>query len=248
MPDIYDFHSHILPGIDDGSRNTDMTKLMLQMEDSQGVSHILFTPHFYAQRQSITRFIEDRKSALEKTEELMNQMGTEIETKAAAETYFFKGISEAEILDDLCMHTEGKSVLFLEMPFEQWKSSMYHEVESIVRKRELSVVLVHIERFAEFQKDRGVWDQMIELPVVLQHNAEFFEHGKFGLFGKEGKIAKETVFGERPLILGTDAHNTSSRHPNMAAGRKVVEQKFGSDILNQIDRRSRKLWTEGTAD
>lgn len=221
---------------------------MLLMESSQGVDHILFTPHFYAQKQSFTQFAENRQHALDKTADLISHLDVQIEYKAAAETYFFKGISEAEILDDLCMQTEDRRVLFLEMPFTQWKSSMYKEVEAILRKRQLTVVLVHIERFAEFQKDKGVWDEMLELPLILQHNGEFFTRGRFGLFGREGKLAKETMTGERPLILGTDAHNTTSRHPNMDHAREVIEKRLGRETLDEIDQRSRTLWAKGTTD
>jgi len=248
LSDIYDFHSHILPGIDDGSRDIEMTRQMLAMEVDQGVNHILFTPHFYAQQQSFSQFAENRQHALDKTAELISGMDAKLKYRAAAETYFFKGISEAGILDDLCMQTEDKRVLFLEMPFTQWKTSMYDEVEPIIRKRQLTVVLVHIERFAGFQKDRGVWDAILDLPLILQHNGEFFTHGKFGLFGREGRLAKETMTGDRPLILGTDAHNTTSRHPNLGHAREVIEKKFGRETLDEIDQRSKALWAEGTTE
>ena len=63
---MLDFHTHILPGIDDGSRDIDMTEKMLRMEQSMGVSHIYATPHFYAHRRSIDSFLERRDRALSK--------------------------------------------------------------------------------------------------------------------------------------------------------------------------------------
>lgn len=245
MSDIYDFHSHILPGIDDGSRNIEMSERMLDMETEQGVDHILFTPHFYAQQQSSTQFIQNRQQALSQIDALADSRNIDITYRAAAETYYFKGISEAGILDDLCMHTPEKEVLFLEMPFTQWRSSMYHEVEAIIRKREITVVLVHIERFFEFQKDKDIWDSIFELPVIPQHNAGLFLHSGFSLFGKENHLTKITMTGSWPIILGTDAHNTDTRQPNMGPGREKIEKKYGHDILSDIDQRSRRLWDTG---
>lgn len=46
---MIDFHTHILPGIDDGSRSVEMTMQMLNAETEQGVTGIVATPHFYAQ-------------------------------------------------------------------------------------------------------------------------------------------------------------------------------------------------------
>ncbi len=41
-----DIHSHILPAIDDGSKNWEQTERMLQMQREQGVTHVIATPHF----------------------------------------------------------------------------------------------------------------------------------------------------------------------------------------------------------
>lgn len=237
---IYDFHCHILPGIDDGSRDMEMTDTMLSMEKEQGVDHILFTPHFYAQKQSATEFIRHRGNAFDRVKGLIEAKGYAIETRAAAETFFFKGISEAGILDDLCMNTSLSQVLFLEMPFAQWRRSMYEEVKALIEKRGLTVVLVHIERFIGFQKDRTVWDEIFSMPVAAQHNA-----GIYKSIMKRGAGIR-TIKEHWPVILGTDAHNTSSRPPCMEDGRRVIEKKLGRAALSRIDMRSARLWDDGT--
>ncbi len=45
-----DIHSHILPGIDDGSKSWEQTEKMLQMQREQGVAHVIATPHFDMER------------------------------------------------------------------------------------------------------------------------------------------------------------------------------------------------------
>jgi protein-tyrosine phosphatase len=57
---MIDFHTHILPGIDDGSKNIEMTMEMLEEEARQGVTEICATPHFYAHRMSFDSFLEKR--------------------------------------------------------------------------------------------------------------------------------------------------------------------------------------------
>ena len=46
MQGYIDIHTHILPGIDDGSRNWEQTELMLRMQQEQGITDIIATPHF----------------------------------------------------------------------------------------------------------------------------------------------------------------------------------------------------------
>ena len=57
---VIDFHSHILPGIDDGSRNVETSIGMLWMCKEHGVDTMIATPHFYADSNTVER-IQDRK-------------------------------------------------------------------------------------------------------------------------------------------------------------------------------------------
>ena len=59
---LTDFHSHILPGIDDGSKRVSDSLAMLKILRSQGVERVIFTPHFYAHRnESVNSFIKRRQ-------------------------------------------------------------------------------------------------------------------------------------------------------------------------------------------
>ena len=60
---VTDFHSHILPGIDDGSQSVEESVELLQMEAAQGIRHVVATPHFYPQHDDLDRFLEKRDHA-----------------------------------------------------------------------------------------------------------------------------------------------------------------------------------------
>ena len=49
---MVDFHSHILPGIDDGSASLEESIELLKREAEQGINHVVATPHFYAQHDT----------------------------------------------------------------------------------------------------------------------------------------------------------------------------------------------------
>ncbi len=65
---LIDFHTHILPGIDDGSRNVEMSLRMLAAQREQQVDEIVATPHFYAQKDSVEEFLLRRQCSYEKIE------------------------------------------------------------------------------------------------------------------------------------------------------------------------------------
>ena len=50
---MFDVHCHMLPGIDDGSKNVDMSLEMINRSVEQGVEGIIFTPHFYYKTYNI---------------------------------------------------------------------------------------------------------------------------------------------------------------------------------------------------
>ena len=124
---MIDFHSHILMGIDDGSRNLAMSASMLDEYMKQGVDCIICTPHFYGDRERIEDFIERRMKASRSLEEYIEEAGAGFPILFfGAEVYFFAGISRAEGLERLTL--EGTDVLLLEMPGGDWNQSMIDEV------------------------------------------------------------------------------------------------------------------------
>ena len=53
---MIDFHSHLLPGIDDGSDSISVTCTMLGAWKDQGITDVVTTPHFYADHNDPERF------------------------------------------------------------------------------------------------------------------------------------------------------------------------------------------------
>ena len=65
-----EYHCHILPGIDDGAHNPEMSLEMLEMMRMQGIERVVATPHFYAHREkSVEDFLEKRKNAYNRIKE-----------------------------------------------------------------------------------------------------------------------------------------------------------------------------------
>ena len=61
---MIDWHSHVLPALDDGSRSVDESLALLRMLSEQGVDTVIATPHFYADRESLSSFLEPTAPAL----------------------------------------------------------------------------------------------------------------------------------------------------------------------------------------
>ncbi len=222
---VIDFHSHILPGIDDGSRNRQMSLQMLNAAAGQGIDVMVATPHFYADSMHVKGFLRRREEALQKV--LNEQRQEQIPILCGAEVAFFSGISRVEEIGQLCIGQTN--LMLLEMPFRAWSSRDLYEVERLIG-RGIQLVIAHVERFYPFQKDRGMISALLEMPVYIQVNAECL------LSWKSRRLPLKLFRMGAAHLLGSDCHNLSSRPQNLAEGRAVLERKVGRDCLEEMDR------------
>ena len=230
---VIDFHSHILPGIDDGSRNVETSIGMLWMCKEHGVDTMIATPHFYADSNTVERFIDSRQKAYDK---VMAENMDIPQIIMGAEVAFFAGISRAEKTDAL--KVEGTDIMLLEMPFVTWSDSVVQEVRDLIEKRHFHIILAHIERFLQIPGNKPYVRQILELPVTVQVNAETLLD-----FRQKGKMLK--MFKKRQAhIIGSDCHGMHHRVPNLWLGREVLEKKLGHEFLENMDSYGTKLLKE----
>jgi protein-tyrosine phosphatase len=219
-----DFHTHLLPAVDDGSRSVAESLDMLKALRDQNVHCAIATPHFYSNKTGLTEFLHQRDAAYEK----LQSERTDAEPKLllGAEVAFFRGIGRAEGIEQLCI--TGTNVMLIEMPFVRWGNNEVSEFNHIL-DRGIVPVLAHVERYYPFQRDMSALNEIINLPVYLQVNAESLEIRRARKF-----IFRLIENGFLPL-LGTDCHNMRSRKPDINAGRDVLAKTFGDGYLEAMD-------------
>ncbi|MCD8107753.1 MAG: capsular polysaccharide biosynthesis protein [Oscillospiraceae bacterium] len=225
---MIDFHSHILPGIDDGSKSVEESCQMLRTSFLQGVSQIVATPHFYAEDNSPKRFLERRRRAFEKLEPHLDSDMPEI--FLGAEVKYFEGISRAE--DVGLLKIEGTPLILIEMPFMTWNQRMVSEVVELASARRTKVIIAHVERYFRFGAERFL-PEFYKNGILIQANAESFVGGYFATrkvmnMLKDGRID----------ILGSDCHNMTSRPPLMGDARKEISKRIGDNMLDKLDEKA----------
>lgn len=228
---IIDFHTHLLPQMDDGSKSVEESKEMLRREKQMGIDIVAMTPHFYAEQNSIGSFLASRRQAVQQIREIADVDLPML--LIGAEVRFFSHISSAKILDEICFEHSG--VLLLEMPFAQWDKSMYQEVERLIVAGKRTVILAHMERYPAFQRDKTVFREVMKLPVIGQCNAASLLNWR-----RRGQLLRWFKRGQAQL-LASDCHNLSTRPPNLKDGRSVIEQRLGVEWLEKIDETGNRL-------
>lgn len=248
---VIDFHTHVLPGIDDGSRHALESLDMLKLEAEQGIDSVVATSHFYAKHDRISSFLNRRQDSFETLQRAISQEYANSDSKSTeqlhkdlpriylgAEVAFFDGISRADDIHKLTV--EGTNLLLLEMPFGRWTSGNMEEVRYLVHHSGLQIMLVHLERFLLVPENKKKIYELLELPCILQVNAGSML--KWKMRGQSLKLFKTKGSG----ILGSDAHGTDYRAPNLAAGREVLAKKLGQSFLDEMDRLGAELLADAT--
>ena len=196
-----DFHSHILPGIDDGATDIDNAVELVRAMKSWGFEKITCTPHinedFHNTPSGIERVFEQLQQALEDNA-IDIQLDMSAEYRLVPETW-------PEVLEkNWLMPIEDKYIL-TELPIAKpWKMQSIKPVEEFKRliAMGLTPILPHPERYA-YLSERELM-QFIEAGAILQCN-----YGSLaGLYGTEARDRAQSLVDEGLVTLyGTDMHN-----------------------------------------
>lgn len=138
---IIDFHAHIIPHADHGSKNVQTSIKQCEILKKAGVSHVVATPHFYPALTSVDDFISLRKRCCEK---LINELkDNEIQITVGAEVLVCEQMENMKGIDNLTI--DGTDCLLLEMPFSDRTPAIFDTIDNLSKNH--LVVLAHIDRY-----------------------------------------------------------------------------------------------------
>lgn len=192
-----DIHSHLIPGVDDGSPNIDTTISLIKEMQALGFSKLIASPHIMSDVYKNSPEMILKRLGHVRAELKVQNINMEIDS--AAEYYldydFEKNIGRERLL------TFGSNYLLVELSFLEAPKNLF----DIIFKLQLEgykVVLAHPERYHYFQmKD---YDELVNRGVFLQINwLSLIDYYSPQITKKaEGLIANNKV-----SFLGSDCHN-----------------------------------------
>jgi len=226
MMTVCDMHSHILPGVDDGSKDPAMSVDMLRAAAGQGVEHILATPHYYPV-ESVKDFLQRRDRAARALRSAMAEAPEQLpRVYLAAEVAYRPGIGYEEDLKSLCIG--DSEFMLLELPFGPWGPEVLRDIRNMTCARGITPVLAHLERYLRLQKKK-VLQEVLQQGVLVQLNAEAV------LQRQTRRAALKLLKGGAVHLLGSDCHNLTSRPPNLGTAVQQLQQTRGLDrVLDRI--------------
>ena len=212
---MVDLHCHILPGIDDGSKDIEETLEMARIAVSEGVQHIICTPHYiqysdYYNKKQVEALVDEMN-------ERLNEEGISLTLSAGHEVYMTpdlpKLVQEGEVST-----LNNTQYLLVEFPMNDiplYAEDVFYEL----RLMGLTPVLAHPERYPMIIENPTLLLKFLNLGVLCQANVGSIR----GFFGER---VQETVFKliEHRMIhfIATDAHTPRNRSPKVQKALEAV--------------------------
>lgn len=224
---MIDFHTHILPNIDDGSRSIEETFALIQEAKEAGFEGIVLTSHY------IENYYEtdtpEREVWVNAIKENLKVKGIETDLYLANEIYLSENIMH--LLEEGKASTINNScyVLF-EMPLNNEPMNLYDVIYSL-QENKLIPVLAHPERYSFIQKEPELVYELIQKGCLMQAN-----YGSIlGQYGERAQMMVEKFLENNSIhFLGSDVHRKNTIYPKIPYAINRIGEIVGTDKLEEL--------------
>lgn len=223
---MIDFHNHVLPNLDDGSKTMDQTIAMLNTAVDQGITDVICTVHYQ----------HPKMEGYEVSHDIVNETIQQVENKfnnpdfklhLGAEVFYLPNLLEIKS-DPLTVFNHGKYMLVEFQTFQlppQFDTTLYNLVMSGT-----TPIIAHAERYKPIQENLRIVEKLIHSGCLIQLNAGSI----LGKFGQQCKKTAELMLKRNMVhFIGSDAHNDTRRNfclkPAIESARKIIGDQV--DIL-----------------
>jgi protein-tyrosine phosphatase len=225
-----DIHSHLLPGIDDGSPDVEQSVFLIRSLNELGFSKFICTPHIFQELYPNTS--ETISQALALTKEALENANITVDILAAAEHM----VDEMFIIRDHLTVMPGNYIL-VEMSYLNETPNMEKVIFDLQIKG-YKVILAHPERYNFYHQDYMKFNRYKDLGVLFQLNLLSIT----GYYGREVKKAADYLLDRKSYDLaGTDLHHVK----HLDALTKTIKNGFLFDNLGLYPFKNKELFNNG---
>lgn len=217
---MLDIHSHILPQFDDGASSVEESVIILESLKAQGCTHVLLTPHFYAQTTDIEIFSEMFLQKFSLLQEAVKDKDLPV-LLPGCEVFYFDGISTCADLNELTLN-HSKHIL-LELP-QDINPKVLDSIVDLSLNRGIVPIIAHVERYKK-SRYYGNLLEFVGNGIALSHiNASSFNSG----VGSRDCLS--LIENNLVTFVASDAHNTKNRAVCFDKAFKKINKKFGENF------------------
>lgn len=222
---MIDFHSHILPNIDDGSTSIGETINLIEEASKVGFTGIISTSHYIQGYYEFDCY--ERNQLLDIVQNKM-QSGN-LELYLGSEIYFSSEIIDL-IKDKKASTINNTRYLLFELPMNTKplfvKELVYELIQNGYRP-----IIAHPERYSYVQDEINYVRELANLGTLFQAN-----YGSvLGMYGNDAKkTLKKLLKDDLISFLGSDVHRTGQIYPKIPKALKKINKIVSTEKLEKL--------------
>ena len=233
---MIDFHNHIIPDLDDGSKSIEMSLSMLKEAQAQGITDIVNTIHF--QHPKMDKKNTDYKFVIDEIKKLQNIVNKEkinIKIHPASEVFFQFNLTKI-LNNPITTFGNGKYML---IEFQRLNFPKGYEDEIFkLQLKGVTPIIAHPERYRSVQNNFHLVNDWIKRGYIIQIDCGSI----LGGFGKETQLAAINLLKNNLChLIGSDAHNDKNRNFLLKDTLFFIEKNISKKAAKIIQDNSKKI-------
>lgn len=234
---MIDFHSHIIPNIDDGSRSIEETFNLLKEAKEAGFESVILTSHYIENYYETN--VPERDMWVKAISENLQDKGIDINLYLGNEIYMSDNMMQL-LIDGKASTINNSCYVLFEMPLNVEPMNLYDVIYSL-QENKLIPVLAHPERYKFIQKEPELVSDLIEKGVLMQAN-----YGSIlGQYGDKAEIIVRKFLESNMIhFLGSDVHRPNTIYKRIPQALEEIEEIVGKQKLEELTNINPKLALE----
>lgn len=232
---MVDLHCHLLPGIDDGSKNMAISLRLAREATENGVTHALLTPHHMN-----GHYVNHKQDIIRLTKEFQKQINVHnipLTVFPGQEVRINGQLLDALDEDDILFADTSNRYLMLEFPDDDvthYTNQMIFDLQ----QRGITPVIVHPERNTKIMAEPDLIYQLLEKGCLSQITASSY----VGTFGKKVEsFSRRLIEAGQGYVFASDAHNLPGRKYEMRQAFKKMKREFGQKLVDQYQQNAKSI-------
>ena len=218
---MIDLHTHILPGLDDGSDDIEESVAMAELALEGGTRRLVATPHSNQSGRFENYFSAELVKAFEEFEKAVREKNMPLKLYRGMEIFASWDVAE-KIADGRLIGLGDSDYYLIEFPFGAEPDEIGDILESVLAIGKIPLI-AHPERYFCVQYHPDILYEWMKMGCLSQIN-------KGSLFGKFGRGAAKTaeILLDFDLVtcIASDAHSAFVRTPYMEEIQEAVEERY----------------------
>lgn len=232
---MIDLHSHILPGVDDGAQTLEDSLEMARKAISQGITHLMCTPHHNNGKYNnpADKILRD-VAALQKE---LDQRGLDLTLLEGQEVRLTELLLTAIQRDEILFTDLDNTYLLIEFPTNEIPIYAEQVFYHLLNRGQVPVI-VHPERNAVFREEPNRLVSFLEMGTLTQLTAPSI----VGIFGSDiQNTARQMLEHNMLYMVASDAHNLRHRTFLMKEAYAEIRKIGGIEMVQAMEQMAKDL-------